>query len=657
METAIDLLQFFSICIPTFICEPNSFPLRNLDLSATILFRQPVLLLSASDYNEAYNNYSEVILPVRLKFGIPPYTRVPLCSYVFNFDLAKFIDVSYKAAISKLAIISLMFSRIPTSYKFLIVVVPRHKFSQITKFLDRTQAYAVLKIFAIRNIPSYGASIHYFCIHCPTHHKLVLRTTTKTSWHKILARLVIMEQNSVSVNAKSELLGRLFVPKSYSIFGRVEKSWTSKTVEEYLRKEYQMDKFDSSYFTRAKNALKIFTLPQLLDYILLEGAIWLNLSSINTDCSARQSYHIPRLGAITNFREADGNMFIILVGAIEFNFVTCDGIQPLLSYKIYISPLDGACWGLTVTFLIVIASIVGNLRRSFHAFWIIFIDLMGVLVEKSIQMSSLSRANVAILSLWIWSSLILTTGWKAVFTTEVITPIFPMSRFKSFPDLTNFTFYFPIEEEEFYFYENPGISYVVPYLVYILHTLRSSKAAGIANFSMQTLQADRDTGYTRIFPLAYNHPEHFFGNLTKWNCKKVAYADTCDRINAILSYAIHKGKKSGARFAKGKDVLRTNPKGWMWLSLGDSRRAENLIRRQQIFMSSGIYRYWEGLYGRFKRAKLFQDYDNDKMQENLKDKGLGTDSKIVSAMVILGMGCGICIMIFLIEVFCFVLLL
>lgn len=139
-------------------------------------------------------------------------------------------------------------------------------------------------------------------------------------------------------------------------------------------------------------------------------------------------------------------------------------------------------------------------------------------------------------------------------------------------------------------------------------------------------------------------------------CKKVAYADTSHRIEAILPYAIRKGRKHSVRFVKGKQVLRTNSKGWTWFVGfgGDARKAENLIKKQQIFMSSGIYRYWEGLYGRFGRVKLFQNYDKKgRIHHPDRDKGLGTDSKIVSAMVILGVGCCVGSVALLIEIFYF----
>lgn len=529
METSIDLLQFFntftvSVCIPTFILEQNSSQLSSFDLSQAAPFRQPVLLLSSTEFYSAYNNYSNVVLPSNLKYRNNADTTVGICSYIYYFDLARLVNMGNHDARNKLESFSWSFLRIPTSYRFLVAVVPKHEFYPVKKFLDGTSAYAKIKIFLIQDFGS-GETLRYYCLYCPSNHKFVIKLTSNPNTLRILTRLVEMEQKSLSDYAQSLELGRLIRSKndlSSATFAFKETYGSPSGVEKYLMTEYGLDKFTPEYFTLARNSLKVFTLPQLLDFILLEDGFYQNSSIEMGRLPFKRSYTIPQLASISNFRESDGNIVLIVVGAIEYNFITCDGIEALLKYQIYISPLDGACWWLTVMFLIVMAAITagGHLKP----FLTIIINLIGAFLEKPILMdgSELNWVNKTIFCLWIWSSLILNTGWKSVFTTEVITPIFPTSQFKSFPDLINFTFYFPIDEEEFQFYDNPGIGSVVPQLVLILQNLLSTKSPGISNFAKNTLQRDSVKGYTRIRPLAYNHPEHFMGNLTKFMCKKVS---------------------------------------------------------------------------------------------------------------------------------------
>ncbi|OXA53352.1 hypothetical protein Fcan01_10987 [Folsomia candida] len=676
METMIDIVQFFNaftstICLPTFIIEQNHLNVRDdFDFFDELQVTLPILLLTSIDILLVDRRYSRAILPSYFRYRYRYRDQViQVCSNIYYVGLAKLS--SQTEMIDKLRVLSRIFVNIPTSHKFIIAAIPPDLFSSTISLLDSITSNVDLKIFLVemfnkKEVHGNGNKIAYYsCIHCPSNHAKIIETPDSPEMAlNIFTWLVKIEQKSLSDNARSTTLGKFVSSRrSYDIIDQHEFSVGVAKVAEYLKNQYNQETFDFNYFTRAHRTLEVFDFDQILDFILLEEAFKQNLSISSKRLRNKLSYFVPKFQDVIFFVAQNGNVFYTFIGEMDYNFITCDGMQSLLRYELYLTPADIYCWALSILAIVIVSAIIvfPNLSGNYiFEMGTRIIDLFGVLIEKPITMKFhiTPKLSLLLLSIWIWSSLILYTGWKAAFTTEVIKPTIPTSRFKGFQDLINFTFYFPIKEEYYEVYENPALGAFIPELQLIFRYLKNSKEPGIADLSHATMAMNVETGYTRIFPMAYKYPDHFLGNLTKEGCKNKAYVDTKDSICRILPYSNRRMKKFGVRFAKGERVLRTNPKGWMWLLFGDGRQAEGLIRRQKGIISSGIYKYWSGLYEQFGKVKLFQFYDEEAelrkkdVTEGMKIP-LGLESKIVSSIVIFFISCAISLIVFLAEVFYF----
>lgn len=654
----INVAQFFNnfnnYCLPTFTSLTNY--LTAFDFLLELNLTLPILLFMV---NQTSPPPAQSIIP--LLFKHLPHQNIGVCIHQYIFGLTIHLkDLRYILFLWGTA-----FEDLPTSHKFLIVAIPPNQFRDFSSLMHTSVFDVSLKIFLIQESTAEGENlnvceIHYFCMRCPRDHHLVWKTPLSQNQHDLLTQLVKMEQ-IVTLNCAYSYELDLFFRDPYDLntihVNSMEAS--GPKMVSYLKETEGLNRFDYSYFAKVTIALKTFTFPQLLDFLLLENAMQPKLNSSPSRVSF--SISLPPLNSITLFM-SKRNQFVILTSDNQYNFLTCDSVHSSVNYNIYLSPADRYCWILTVVALLVITTILTfPLRGRYLAYFEMLIQMAGALLETPMTVDQrLSRGKLLLLSLWIGSSMILTTGWEATFTMEIITPIPNTSPFTSFLDLVNFTFFSPVAEDQYEFYDDSMRASPISELIMVFMNLKNSNRKGMSELARVALTFNPSDGYSHIQPLAYHHPDDFSGNLTLPSCKGKAYVDTKERIDAILPYANQVGSMSGIRFVKGKQVLQTNPNGFMWTVSGDSRLAGRLVQRLQNLIGSGIYKYWEELYSRFRPIKLFEYYDERVNRDGFMNNGmkqLDLNSKLVSILVMFGILCGSCCVVLVVEVCsCFIVL-
>lgn len=259
--------------------------------------------------------------------------------------------------------------------------------------------------------------------------------------------------------------------------------------------------------------------------------------------------------------------------------------------------------------------------------------------------------------LWGLFCLFLRNAYNAVFTTELISPLEPTSPFHSFMDIINFTFYSPVSEDQYKYYEDPSKAMIFPIIQPSLKFFKESKIKGYAEFANKALQRAK-RGQSNLRPLAYSHPSHFKDNLTSPNCRGKAYIDRSERIGSILLYANQFGADKGIQFTRGKEILKIGYVGWTWDNYPDSRITYGLVNRVKELVASGIYQFWEKFYQRFRPFKLFEHYDNKLRQKQYSKQRrrtrnrvhkLDMHSNIATAFVLWGCSILLCLFVLLIE--------
>ncbi|OXA41359.1 hypothetical protein Fcan01_23625 [Folsomia candida] len=545
-----------------------------------------------------------------------------------------------------------------SSYKFVVVVVPTISFPIFAEIVGKFMTTPDLKVFLVRDKPGHDfrGNLPYFCTHCPTNSEIILENATSERHGTVWRNLVDLEKISLAAFSYSTVLNLLTSDvKEPTSVRYVTPVATGPYMREYLQKLQGQAQLDPSHFTRCDVALKTFSFRQILDLTLLHDFIT-RVENASPNWKQGFSYQIPQLIRIYRYLEKP-NIFVLTVDTENYNFLTCASVHKHILYShIYLSPMDPWCWVLLAACVISMTAIIGNRRGKWR--FSILLDLAGALLEEPILIQfQPTKTQIFLFSVWVGTSLVITTGWEANFTTQIIRPINTSSPFNSFLDISNFTFYSPIPTSEYALIDDPSLGEPFPDLIFVFGNLLNSRIQKISEMARNILKISPTLGYTRIKPLAYKYPAYFWGNITTPSCEGRAYADTGRHIDAILQFANKMGAdlSNGVRFVKGKDPLRVGMTGWTCFTAGDASKAEFLIQLQHGIIASGIFNYWKELYFRFKPTKLFQDYDKcfNNSEPAEVDKGvrrLELNSNVASILIIYLRLCQLCLIWFLGEV-------
>ncbi|OXA41456.1 hypothetical protein Fcan01_23680 [Folsomia candida] len=653
---ALNVTEFvntFTTCHPTFTVDFDATNrhesylddvLPELELKLPILLRSPrpdttLPIYSLPKFVRYVPQVTKGICLVEYVFGLEEYNISEITSK-FN-DYGKFRT-----------------SALSTSYKFVVVVIPSISFPIFAEIFGKFKITPDLKVFLVKDKPGHDdfrANLPYFCSHCPTNSQIMLENATNERHGIVLQNLVDLEKTSLAAFSYPAVLN-LLTSKEVTSVRFVTPVASGPHVRDYLQKLHvEQYPSASSHFTRCDVALETFSFRQILDFTLLQDYIY-RLENSSPTWKQGFSYQIPQLSRINQYLEKP-DIFVVTVDTENYNFLTCASVHKHILYShIYLSPMDPWCWLLLAACVISMTALIGYHRGKWR--FSILLDLSDALLEKPILIRfQPTNMQIFLFSVWVGTSVVITTGWKANFTTQIVRPINTSSPFNSFLDISNFTFYSPIPTSEYALIDDPSLGEPFPELIFAFRNLLNSRIQKISEMARNTLEISPTLGYTRIKPLAYKYPAYFWGNMTRPSCDGRAYADTRQHIDEILPFANKMGAdlNNGVRFVKGKDPLRIGITGWMWFTPGDASKAELLVQRQHGIITSGIFNYWKELYFRFKPTKLFQDYD-----KRFKNTGpakvhkgarrLGLNSNVASILIIYLFLCQWCLIWFLGEV-------
>ncbi|OXA62613.1 hypothetical protein Fcan01_01284 [Folsomia candida] len=422
-----------------------------------------------------------------------------------------------------------------------------------------------------------------------------------------------------------------------------------------------------SYLSRASISLKTFTFMQYMHFVMLESTIKsINVSALPeippTWRPTTYTMIIPVLETIGRIWDHEsGNIFIIPVSEVQYNFITCAGVASKMNFRFYTATLQPWVGIALVTSLATSTTIIVIMRREIESrvslvqlFAKTGLTLMSSWFENYTPVVILNTWEKYLFITWWFSSLVITTEYKSLFTSEVITPWRSTSPYTNFGQIENFTLFSPvIREDRLVYYDNPAAGEAIPDVAIDLWNIAGSHSP-YANIAEKALQRSEGKGFVYLKSLAYQYPSHFMGKLTP-NCGNKAYVDTRENIERILPWA---SAVTGKVFVQGeRPYLETGQKGWIWSPVaqnGDPRIMEDIVTRLQVMAMSGIYLYWKVLYEKYGlRKKLFQQFDNGTVEATgAGGDGLGLRSNVSTIMVILNFCSVICALVFVAELLC-----
>ncbi|OXA38771.1 hypothetical protein Fcan01_26456 [Folsomia candida] len=564
-----------------------------------------------------------------------------------------------------------LFEIIPITYKFLVLIVSPEKFEPVRKhfaqksvdFLVRLAKVILLRHEETRSSRLQKSELTLFCFYCA--HQVVM----ETDMVQFLKKINLLEREFIYMFVHSVDLAEMIYPTTTGVIGSVVVLHTRKFLNQIANFKSPSGDLQTGYefFSRVSNALDIFSFSQLLDYVMLENIVisanYTNLRDWESDqekyfsrlyASPVTSFTIAKFGQMPYFGYEQPSTFVP-VGFVEYKFLTCDVKRNRIGYFSYI---DEWTWCFTLlTVLILVMFAVGT---EFRQFGDILIELVTSLVEKPWDSDILSIPGFkryfsiqALLILWCLFSTILSNGYKALLTTDVIRALNASSKHDEFLDLANFTVFSPIPES---LYASYAMDSVISWGVetqFEQDILSSTVFYAVERYKLlvehfATVDTEKEMVYLK--PIAYPWPEHLVGNLTNGgNCTERAYVDTAQKIDETLEFVKRYVRLNDMdeQFLSNKKALETNMLGWMWNEV-DPRVAAGLIERQGVILSSGIYNFWDKLYKRFRKERGFI-FNESLIDKGVKVKGLGMKPNLGSCFVVCGILHGFAALIFMVE--------
>lgn len=493
-----------------------------------------------------------------------------------------------------------------------------------------------MSLFELYNNSNFKETIQisFWCVFCINNPLIPvsLQKLNPNQNHKLnlLQYFLEIEASAVKTLLRPKLLLSLIKKKF-----RITKNYVSFfKIKQYLAILSNQDNFHLTVNT----TLSTFpSLSLLMDYVIMEAIFHsANTTNFVPDIDV-VVLNFVTLKSIKQYLSSDWHAMTTIVGQEEYSFLTCDGINLSLSYAFYASPFDIWSWTLIALIITFLTGIFLAVRCIDIVFYIMVLSF--VLTERPIEF--LERFWLQkhcklkfLLILWSLGGLLLSNFYKSFFTSEITLPIKATAIYREFKDLENFTIYAPIKQEISFLslYDSIEGVKMLPQFFEVIMTLLRSKVPEISEFANNILASYDESSHinTLLRPLSYHRPSHFWGNLTKENCKKRAYIDTTENVKRVLEYV---NEKKTTIFNKGTEHLRLNYIGWYFRAVYmDTRLFKGIHEKLEIIISSGIYNYWKNLYDRFRSPKLFKDYEENGI---IFEGGTGVlSSNLLSAFVI-----------------------
>ncbi|OXA40972.1 hypothetical protein Fcan01_24244 [Folsomia candida] len=352
---------------------------------------------------------------------------------------------------------------------------------------------------------------------------------------------------------------------------------------------------------------------------------------------------------------------IILVGSKSYSFLSCYGIKKENSYQVFTDPFHTYVW-LSIITIVLVFTLITTVPKHRSVDMDIVILTFSVLLEISlterIKKGFPSKIIRHLFWVWIFSSIVLTSYYKDIFTTEVILPFKPSLTWDHIYDLFDqkgFQFYFPVPAHVETYFES--YSNGTPFRsIYDLESYIDIKLAasyggnlprllGYKRLAEALLASEGDLGMKRIWKgLHYKWPFDIYSNLS--NCGRSVYLDERENIRDIIPFL--NDNKDGTVFMSGadKDFLLE----WNTIEIDPTPRGNFVLKRVKFLLTSGIYHWWEAWFAKTRPKKLFPYYANWTKPKLGALERLDFVSKFTTILRIWVICCGICGVVGIIEI-------
>ncbi|OXA53879.1 hypothetical protein Fcan01_11253 [Folsomia candida] len=538
---------------------------------------------------------------------------------------------------------------IPTSAKFQVLVAPDSDIlSDWYAYLGRARTdfdSIFPKTFLLpvkRHVDTVDNHVAYLCILCriPFSKLGNLRTVVVL---KFFQDLIQAEQRHAYTAVKSPELDKLKKPEDKYIHPT-----TIQTAISFITQLLQESKHSVGlHQLPAVLALANFSFPQWVSYLLIEGVIQTtNVSSPQVSYPVHP-LTLPQLES-QDLVNPPSDASLIIIRKNEHNFLTCHGTRSMIKYALYLTPFDAWIWTISLVTLITSSLVIYLLQCDDQNDTVtsLVIQLLAIFLEQSSEPGTFLRTGISkkiIFMLWCIVCIVLGTGHRAIFTTDMITPPEITLPYAQFRDLYehNFTFAGAVspDGEAHWIKHGEILDFVQSDVIVEFEFLKKSGIQELVNLSRRILsKSGRNNRYTYFRAVSFTDPVHFKNLLARCD-GRIAYIDLRERIDRILPYLNEAMSKVGSevKFGKGGAALWTSYTGWTWLRgarEGQSRLAEGLRDRLQILISAGIYSFWENLFDRFKGRELFDRFDDVVQKKSSREVGLTMGANVQSAFIL-----------------------
>jgi len=404
---------------------------------------------------------------------------------------------------------------------------------------------------------------------------------------------------------------------------------------------------------------EMLTSEEFLEYLLLED-VFFNVES-SSDSVEKKNLDFHREAVLFRYNDSHSGT-IILSGSNSYSFLSCHGVNKPKSLYFYLTPYDLLSWlSILASFVgvhIIISLVAGRLSVWTGLLLLAILLESSVLCLKALASETKKSPGVKIiLATWVLLAIVITTGYKSSFTTEMTAPVEPSAPWSTITDLVDFDIFIPLDHSDWnresyvqgvHFHEGTGPSLFFQDIYDLISIARTYQGpskvlkshAEVASYLLDSMI--RKNNLMRLQYLMFEFPEDFVNNLS--TCHKVAYLDKEEHIDSVLEF-LNDNTKS-LTFVKGRDRFFKTYWGWEGFPI----RKNYVMIRLASLIEAGIQSYWDKWFKRSKPEKLFQHYANWTYPTVERVQKLDFDSKISTSFRIYFSCFGINLLAFLIEV-------
>lgn len=332
------------------------------------------------------------------------------------------------------------------------------------------------------------------------------------------------------------------------------------------------------------------------------------------------------------------NLFTSVIPAqtTSYAFITCDGTQDTFGASLtwYTNPFGGDVWLLIVLSGVIIGLLIysGNKKTRSLSECILsgFEPLLDVVSPWNGHLIKFPSIGL-LFTVWTFSSLILTSFYKSVFTELMVAPNSPSSPWNTFSQLVDANFIIFSEATT----EKGRNRVQFLYQIVVFHMDNEMEHNDTDEYQLvdKLYQAGDSFQATRVWC-----EESFFRDLTP--CRRVAYVNTEEELVQILARAntwITRTRRKGHnKFVQGREKILRHSYGWTV----PVRWNNGVLKSYGMLMYSGIYGFWKSLCNSAQRLRV---------KANNGDDGLKLVENLSSCFIIFGMCILLCVVIFLGE--------